>query len=132
MNIEELIMNGASEEEIAEAIALARIAKREKDKKEEEEKRRQEIIKELAEETVAKKEALKAEGRAYLINAIICYSTAFDLLSDGYEMDQEELEAVEDLLISFEEVAPLYIKMLGIDKKIKDIMDGNADLDDLI
>ena len=55
-------------------------------------------------------ETLKAEGRAYAINALICYCKAFDLL-DGEEIDQEDVDELEKLLIGVERMVPMYIKL---------------------
>lgn len=57
------------------------------------------------------KEELKAEGRAHLINALICYSQAFDLLEDGEEWEQEDVDRVEELIKKIEDMVPMYIKL---------------------
>ena len=59
----------------------------------------------------AAKEELKAEGRAHLINALICYSQAFDLLEDGEEWEQEDVDEAEELIKKLEDMAPMYIKL---------------------
>jgi hypothetical protein len=100
MNIEDMIMNGASDKEINEALNQIKA-----------EKARQEEA--LRQSKVAKnsKEALKAEGRAYLINALICYSQAFDLLDEDEEWDQEDVDKAEEAIKKLEEMIPLYIKL---------------------
>ena len=59
----------------------------------------------------ATKEHLKEEGRAYAINALICYSQAFDLLEDGESWDDEDVAKAEEMLKKLEEMIPLYIKL---------------------
>jgi hypothetical protein len=59
----------------------------------------------------ANKEQLKAEGRAHLINALIAYSEAFDLLEDGESWDEEDVTKVEQALIKLEDMIPMYIKL---------------------
>ena len=59
----------------------------------------------------AAKEGLKAEGRAHLINALICYSQAFDLLEDGDEWEQEDVNKAEELIKKVEDMIPMYIKL---------------------
>lgn len=61
-----------------------------------------------------KKEALKAEGRAHLINAVICYSEAFDLLEEGDTWTQEDVDRVEALLKRMEAMAPMYLKLFDL------------------
>lgn len=67
------------------------------------------------------KEALKAEGRAYLINALIAYSEAFDLLDEGETWDEEDVAKAEEAIKKFEEMVPMYIKLAemqsDLDKK---------------
>jgi hypothetical protein len=101
MNIEEMIMNGASEEEINEALNQIKA-----------EKARQEAAKAQAQKNSNEKESLKAEGRAHLINALICYSHAFDLLDEGEEWDQEDVDKTEEAIKKLEDMIPLYIKII--------------------
>lgn len=100
MNIEDMIMNGASEEEINEALNQIKA-----------EKARQEEALRQNKVTKDSKEALKAEGRAYLINALMCYSQAFDLLDEDEEWGQEEVDKVEKTIKKIEDMIPLYIKL---------------------
>lgn len=123
MNIEDMIMNGASEEEIAEAIDQIR-AKR--TLKMEEERQARESQKKKDEEQTAK-EALKAEARAHFINAVLAYSEAFDLLEEGESWTEEDLKEVEEYLIQIEGIIPMYAKMM---KKKKEF--GFGDLFGLI
>ena len=127
MNIEDMIYNGASEEEIMNAIAKVQQEKA----RQEEALRKAQAAKEEEAAQIAKKEALKAEGRAYLINAIIAYLTAFDLLPEDYDFTQEEIDETETLLKAFEEKVPLYIKLFGLDKKIEAILNGEEPEDDM-
>ena len=59
----------------------------------------------------ANKEQLKAEGRAHLINALIAYSEAFDLLDEDETWDEEDVAKVEQALIKLEDMIPMYIKL---------------------
>ena len=104
MNIEDMIMNGASEEEIKEALDQLR-AKREI--KMEEERQAREVQKKKDE-----KEALKAEARAHFINAVLAYCEAFDLLDEEEEWTEESVKEVENYLIQIEKVIPTYIELM--------------------
>ena len=114
MNIEDMIYNGASEEEIAEALRAIYDEKR----KQEEALRAKEQVQEESKE----KEALKAEGRAYLINALIAYVEAFGLLEEGETWDEEDIAKVEEAIKKIEEMVPMYIKLAemqsDLDKKL--------------
>lgn len=66
----------------------------------------------------AAKENLKAEGRAYAINALICYSQAFDLWEDGEEWDEEDIAKAEKMLKKLEDMIPLYIKLAQMQGEI--------------
>ena len=103
MNIEDMIYNGASEDEILAALNAIRAEKA----RQEEALRAEQEKKNLK----ATKEALKAEGRAYLINALIAYSKAFDLLEEDEEWDQEDVDKAEALIKKIEEMVPMYIKL---------------------
>ena len=107
MNIEDMIMNGASEEEINEALNQIKA-----------EKARQEDALRQNKENKSAKEALKAEGRAYLINALIAYSQAFDLLDEDEEWGQEEVDKVEETIKKIEDMIPLYIKLAEMQREM--------------
>ena len=115
MNIEEMIMNGASEEEINEALNQIKA-----------EKARQEAAKTKAQKN-NRKEELKIEGRAHLINALICYSQAFDLLEEDETWEQEGVDKLEELIIKVEDMVPLYIKLA----KLQGDLDKHFGLDDI-
>jgi molecular chaperone GrpE (heat shock protein) len=107
MNIEEMIFNGASDEDIQKALDQVKA-----------EKARQEAALRAKQEAEARakkskdeKEALKAEARAYAINALIAYSEAFDLLPEGETMNDEDVAELEQLLIRVENMIPLYFKL---------------------
>lgn len=100
MNIEDMIMNGASDKEINEALSQIKA-----------EKARQEEALRQSKTAKDSKEALKAEGRAYLINALIAYSQAFDLLDEDEGWGQEEVDKAEEAIKKLEEMIPLYIKL---------------------
>ena len=65
------------------------------------------------------KEALKAEGRAYLINAILCYVKAFDI--DEEDWDQEDVDELEALLIKIEGMIPTYIELMEKQNELNDL-----------
>lgn len=74
------------------------------------------------------KEALKAEGRAHLINALIAYSEAFDLLEEGETWDEEDVAKAEEAIKKFEEMVPMYIKLAEMQKDL-DKRFGMGDID---
>jgi len=102
MNIEEMIYNGASEEEIMTAIAQVQ-----------KEKARQEEALRAKND----KETLKQEARAYLINALAAYVEAFT----DETLDEEDAAELEKLLIKIEDMMPLYIKLA----KMHEELDGD-------
>ena len=105
MNIEDMIMSGASDEEIAQALAAL---KQEKAAKDEAERKAKEMAAQKSETN-----ALRAEARAYLINALLGYGEAFGLLTheEIEEMDAEEIKELEAYLMQLEAFIPLLIKM---------------------
>ena len=104
MNIEDMIMNGASDEEINEVLNQIKA-----------EKARQEEALRVQNTTQKMKEELKCEGRAYLINALISYAHAFDLLDvEEEELTQEDVERVEALIKKIENMIPMYIKLIEL------------------
>ena len=113
MNIEEMIWNGASEEEIAKALAAVRAEKA----RQEAELRAQEEAKARAAQAKQNNEALKAEGRAYLINALLCYGKAFELLTED-DMDEEDIAELEQAIVKLEQMAPMYIKLYDMQNKL--------------
>ena len=113
MSIEDMIKNGASPEEINAAMQEIYLEKEREDKaraKAEQEK----MIRELAEkeqaearaEEEARVEMLKREARAYIINGMLAYCEAFDLL-DGEEPDESDIEGLEAYLLQLEAYFPL-------------------------
>lgn len=116
MNIEEMIYNGASEEEINQALNQIKA-----------EKARQEEALRAKARKVDDKEAFKVEGRAHLINALICYSHAFDLLEEDEDWDQEDVDKAEELIKKIENMVPLYIKLAEMQGEL----DKSFGLDDI-
>ena len=119
MNIEEMIFNGASDEDIQKALDQIKA-----------EKARQEAAlraKQEAEARVAQakdeKETLKAEGRAYAINAILAYMEAFDLLPEDETMDAEDVGKLEQLLIRIENMIPVYFKLFQLQDELRESFD---------
>lgn len=118
MSIEEMIKNGASPEEINAAMQAIYL---EKERAEREDKARADqeaikaaLLKQLAEqeqaearaEEEARREMLKKEARAYMINGILAYLEAFDLL-DGEEPDEHAIQTLEAYLIQMEGYWPI-------------------------
>ena len=64
-----------------------------------------------AQKEQANKEELKTEARAYMINALIAYSEAFDLLPEGESWSDEYIAKAEEMLKKLEDMIPLYIKL---------------------
>ena len=114
MNIEDMIMSGASDEELAEALAAL---KQEKAAKDEAERKAKEVAAQKSE-----MEELKAEARAYLINALLAYGEAFGLLTheEIEEMSEEDLKELETYLMQIEAFIPLMIKMGEMKEEMKD------------
>ena len=111
MNIEEMIWNGASDEEIQKTLAQIKA-----DKAKQEEALR-------AQEKQSKVEELKREARAYAINALAAYSEAFDL----GEFDEDDVKKLEGYLIQMEALIPIYMKLsetIDMDKIDPDMLKG--------
>jgi hypothetical protein len=107
MNIEDRIMAGASDEEIdamLNAVKAAAKAKREEEVKAQAQARAEK-------EKAKKREHLKAEARAHVINAMIAYSEAFDLLDEGEEWDDEMVAKAEELVKEYEQMIPVYMAL---------------------
>lgn len=86
---------------------------------------------ELARQEQEKKEAdekklLKAEARAYLINAILAYAEAFDLLPEGETFDDEAVREIEKLILEMEAVMPRYVKMIEAMRELEDETGGEG------
>ena len=109
MNIEDMIMNGASEEEINKALNQIKA-----------EKPRQEAALKQRKVAKDKKEALKAEARAYAINALVVYLEAFDLLPEGETIDDEDVAELEKLLIKIENMIPVYFKLFQMNEDLEE------------
>lgn len=118
MNIEDMIMNGASEEAIQEALDQIKAEKA----------RQEEALRAKAHEADAK-EDLKREGRIHLINALICYSHAFDLLDEGEDWAQEDVDKAEELIKKIEDMIPLYIKLAEMQGELLDKHFGLDNID---
>ena len=127
MSIEEMIKNGASPEEINAAMQEIYLEKEREDKVRAE-KEQERMLKALAEheaiearaEEEARVEMLKREARAYMINGILAYIEAFDLL-DGEEPDESDIEGLEAYLLQIEAYFPIAkeIAKLQADQKDK-------------
>ena len=111
---------GLTQEQIMEMMQDSLHRAIEERKKAERERKAAEERKIKENESKAHKEELKREARAYAINALICYSQAFDLLNEGEEWDEEDIAKAEDMLKKIEDMIPLYIKLA----QMQDDMDG--------
>ena len=114
MNIEEMIFNGASDEDIQKALDQIKA-----------EKARQEAALRAKQEAEAAqekndKETLKAEARAYVINALLAYIEAFDLLPEDEAMDDEDVAEIEQLLIKVENMIPVYFKLFQMQEDLEE------------
>lgn len=105
--------SGMSREEILDKMAQELDVAEEKYIQEQEAKLQAERE---AKEVKTSKEALKAEARAYIINGLLAYIDAFDL-SDGEEIDEEDVKQLEAMLIKLEAQIPLYIKLMELNDK---------------
>lgn len=107
MSIEDMIRNGATPEEINAAMQEIYLEKEREDKVRAEKEAL--LKKEQAEaraEDEARKEMLKREARAYIINGMFAYCEAFDLL-DGEEPDEQDVQALEAYLTQIEAYFPI-------------------------
>lgn len=116
MNIEEMIFNGASDEDIQRALDQVKAEKA----RQEAALRAKQEAEARAKKTKDEKEALKAEARAYAINALIAYTEAFDLLPEGETMDDEDVAELEQLLIKIENMIPLYFKLFQMQDDLEE------------
>ena len=117
MTIDEMIMSGASEEEVLEALKELKAAKAAQDEAE--------ALKKLAEdEKSAHRESLKREARANIINGVIAYAEAFDLLPEDWTFDEDDtIKMFEETLIKLEALIPLYLQMRQVmDEDVADEM----------
>ena len=113
MTIDEMIMNGASEEEIAKALKNLKATKAAQD----EAKAQKKLVED---KKATHKEDLKREARANIINGIIAYAEAFDMLPEDWTIEEDdEIKMVEETLIKLETLLPLYAQM-------REIMDEGA------
>lgn len=139
MSIEEMIKNGASPEEINAAMQAIYLEK-ERAEREEQHRADQEaikgaLLKQLAEqeqaearaEEEARKEMLKREARAYIINGLLAYNEAFDLL-DGAEPTEQDIETAEACLMQIEAYLPLAKEIAKLQAEQKDRFGEGFDL----
>lgn len=134
MSIEEMIKNGASPEEINAAMQEIYLEKEREDKARA--KREQErMLKALDEhkaiearaEEDARKEMLKREARAYIINGMLAYCEAFDLL-DGEEPTEQDIETAETCLMQIESYLPLAKEIAKLQEEQKEKFGEGFDL----
>lgn len=109
---------GLTDEDIMNMMQKQMQEAKEKRQAEIEAKTKLEQEKKNREARSAAKEELKAEGRVHLINALICYSQAFDLLEEDEEWDQEDIDKVEELIKKIEDMVPMYIKLAEMQGEI--------------
>ena len=126
MSIEEMIKNGASPEEINAAMQAIYLEKERADKARAE---KEVLLKQLAEKEKEKAEAraeeearvemLKREARAYIINGILAYCEAFDLL-DGEDPDESDIEVLEAYIKQYEDYLPIVKEIAKLQAEQKD------------
>ena len=134
MSIEEMIKNGASPEEINAAMQEIYLEKERADKARAE---KEVLLKQLAEkekekaearaEKEARREMLKREARAYIINGMLAYCEAFDLL-DGEEPTEQDIETAETCLMQIESYLPLAKEIAKLQAEQKDRFGEGFDL----
>lgn len=126
MSIEDMIKNGASPEEINAAMQEIYLEKEREDKARAE-KEQERMLKALTEhkaiearaEEDARKEELKREARAYIINGILAYCEVFDLL-DGEEPDESDIETLEAYVMQIEDYIPIAKEIAKLQEEQKD------------
>ena len=123
MTIEEMIMSGAYEEEVLDALIELKAAKAARDEAEAQKKQEQEQEQD-EDEKAAHKEDLKREARANIINGVIAYAEAFDLLPEDWTLDEDDtIKMFEETLIKLEALIPLYLQMRQVmDEDVADEM----------
>lgn len=134
MSIEDMIKNGASPEEINAAMQEIYLEKEREDKVRAE-REQEAFLKRLAAqeqamihaEEDARKEELKREARACVINALLAYLEAFDLLPEGEEMDEDDIKDLEQMIIKAEDMIPLYYKIAKLQDEINEIGKNDED-----
>lgn len=67
-----------------------------------------------------RQEAYKAEARAYLINAMLAYIDAFELLPEGETLDEEDVKKMEEMIIQYEAMIPVYMAMFSLQNLLDD------------
>lgn len=136
MSIEDMIKNGASPEEINAAMQEIYLEKEREDKARAE-KEQEAFLKRLAEQEQAmtrakedaRKEELKREARAYLINAYLAYIEVFDLLPEGAEIDEDDIKDLEQMIIKAEDMIPLYYKIAKLQDEMNEIGKDDEDFE---
>lgn len=128
MSIEEMIKNGATPEEINAAMQEIYLEKEREDRaRADKEAIKEALLKQLAEqeqaearaEEEARREMLKREARAYIINGMLTYLEAFDLL-DGEEPDEQDIQTLESYLMQVESYFPLMKEIVKLQEEQKD------------
>ena len=118
MSIEEMIKNGASPEEINAAMQAIYLEKERADKARAKKLAEEERAEARAEEE-ARREMLKREARAYIINGILAYCEAFDLL-DGEDPDESDIEVLEAYIKQYEDYLPIAKEIAKLQAEQKD------------
>ena len=127
MSIEEMIKNGASPEEINAAMQAIYLEKEREDKARAKQLAEKEQAQARAEED-ARKEALKREARACLINAILAYNEAFNLMPEDRELEKD-IKSLEQLIIKMEDMIPLYYQIAKLQSEIDEISGDDKNFD---
>ena len=111
MSIEEMIKNGASPEEINAAMQEVYLEKEREDKVRAK-KEQEAMLRKLAEQE-------QAEARAYIINGILAYCEAFDLL-EGEDPDDSDIEVLEAYIKQYEDYLPIAKEIAKLQAEQKD------------
>ena len=119
---------GMSEEDIKDMMDRALHAAIEERKAQEEQRLKEEEMRAAAQKASNDKEALKAEARAYLINAVLTYSEAFELLPEDEKWDEDDIKELEAALIKIEGMVPMYLQLLKMQEDF-DKRFGIGDID---
>ena len=79
------------------------------------------------------KAGLISEGRASIINGLVAYGTAFEIIEES-EIDEDMVEMLSQILQGFEAMIPMFkalydldVKINGVDKSFIDWMADQVD-----
>ena len=119
---------GLTEEQIMEMMKDSLNKAKDERAQKEAAKRAEEEKKAAEQRAKDKSEEYKAEGRAYLINALIAYSVAFGLEEEDTEWSDEDIAEAEAFIKRLEAMAPLYIQMYKMKNELDEDFFGGLGL----